>query len=182
MKWFLCFAGFLFLLFVSCVETEPVSPIPEIEFKSYDLGPAYDSLLDQYFLVGNLEFSFIDGDADFGIDYAYDKEAPDDYNYNVFLKAYEKVDTNYFPIEFDTTNPPLNYRITRDTPLDRVGQNKTVKGFIRIDMYFFVIPPYDTMKFDFYITDRAMNKSNIESTTDIGFKGVELPQNDQDNF
>jgi hypothetical protein len=63
----------------------------------------------------------------------------------------------------------------RDTPLDRVGQNKTVKGFIRIEMYFFVIPEYDTIRYDFYIVDRALNKSNIESTSDIGFKGITLP-------
>ncbi len=169
--------GLLTLLLSGCIETEPVSPIPEIDFKNYTLGPAYDSLLDQYLLVGKLEFGFIDGNADFGINRPFDSGAPDEYNYNVFISAFEKIDSSYIPVEFDSTNPPLNYRITRDTPLDRVGQNKTVKGVIRIDMYFFIIPPYDTLRFDFYITDRAMNKSNVESTTDIGFRGVELPQN-----
>jgi hypothetical protein len=159
----------------ACVETEPVSPIPGIGFESYELGHAYDSLLDQYRLVGRLEFSFIDGDADFGIETNFDTLADDLYNYNVFISAFQKIDTNYIPVEFDTTYPPLNYRILRATPLDRVGQNKTVKGFIRIDMPFAVIPEYDTLRFDFYITDRAFNKSNVESTSDIGFKGVELP-------
>lgn len=165
--------SFLVLL-ASCIETEPVSPIPEVEFKSYDLFEAVDTL-GNHLIVGKLEFSFVDGDADFGMDGIWDTVTWNELNYNVFLKPYEKIDTLYFPIPDDSTKPPPYYRVLRDTPLDRVGQNKTVKGFIRIEMYFFVIPDYDTIRYDFYIVDRALNKSNIESTSDIGFKGITLP-------
>jgi hypothetical protein len=161
------------VLLTACVKTEPVSPVPEISFKSYDLMQAVDSL-GNHLLVGKLEFSFIDGDADFGMEYTLDTVTWNEMNYNVFLKPYEKVDTLYYPIPDDSSKPPPYYRIMRDTPLDRVGQNKTVKGFIRIDMYFFVIPDYDTVRYDFYIVDRALNKSNVESTSDIGFKGISL--------
>jgi hypothetical protein len=161
------------VLFSACIETEPVSPIPEIEFKSYEMFEAVDTL-GNHLIVGKLELSFIDGDADFGMENIWDTVTWNELNYNVFLKPYEKIDTLYYPIPDDSTKPPPYYRVMRDTPLDRVGQNKTVKGFIRIDMYFFIIPDYDTLRYDFYIVDRALNKSNIESTSDIGFKGITL--------
>lgn len=168
--------GFILLsaAFYSCIETEPVSPIPEVKFETYDLAMGMDSL-GNHLLIGNLEFSFIDGDADFGMDGIWDTVTWNELNYNVFLKSHEKIDTLYYPIPDDSTKPPPYYRVMRDTPLDRVGQNKTVKGFIRIEMYFFVIPDYDTIRYDFHIVDRALNKSNIESTSDIGFKGITLP-------
>jgi hypothetical protein len=161
-------------LILACIKTEPVSPIPEVEFKNYELFEAVDTL-GNHLIVGKLEFSFIDGDADFGMDGLWDTVTWNERNYNVFLKPYEKIDTLYYPIPDDSTKPPPYYRVMRDTPLDRVGQNKTVKGFIRIEMYFFIIPEYDTLRYDFYIVDRALNKSNIESTSDIGFKGISLP-------
>ena len=170
------------LIFSACIKTEPVSPIPEIEFISYDLQEAWDTLGNPL-IIGRVEFSFIDGDADFGLEYQWvDSTGWDERNYNVFFKPYEKIDSLYFRIpddtvgkEFPNYNPPPYYKVWRDTPLDRVGQNKTVKGFIRINMQFYEIPDYDTIRYDFYITDRAGNKSNVESTSDIGFKGIELP-------
>ena len=162
------------IAFYACIETEPVSPIPEVEFKSYDLALGVDSL-GNHLLIGDLEFSFIDGDANFGMDGIWDTVTWNELNYNVFLKPYEKIDTLYYLIPDDSSKPPPYYRVMRDTPLDRVGQNKTVQGFIRIEMYFFIIPEYDTIRYDFYIVDRALNKSNIESTSDIGFQGITLP-------
>lgn len=158
----------------ACIKTEPVSPVPEVEFTTYELVEAIDTLGNPL-IIGKLEFSFIDGDADFGMDGLWDTVTWNEMNYNVFLKPYEKIDTLYYPIPDDSSKPPPYYRIMRDTPLDRVGQNKTVKGFIRIEMYFFILPEYDTIRYDFYIVDRALNKSNIESTSDIGFKGITLP-------
>lgn len=51
------------LVWFSCVEIEPVSPIPEITFKSLTQG--IDTSMNQ--VVGILKFDFIDGDADIGI-------------------------------------------------------------------------------------------------------------------
>jgi hypothetical protein len=61
------------------------------------------------------------------------------------------------------------YFISKHEQLNRVGQNKTVKGEIKVQIYYFLAPPYDTIRYDFYIVDRNGNKSNIESTTDIAF-------------
>jgi hypothetical protein len=53
--------------------------------------------------------------------------------------------------------------------MDRVGQDKTLKGEISVKIQYQVVPPYDTIKYDFYVRDRAYNKSNVASTTDITF-------------
>ncbi len=93
------------ILFVvhACIKTEPVSPVPEITFNSYELSVAYDTLLEQNILIGKLEFSFIDGDADIGMYYLEDTVAWNENNYNLFLTPYEKVEGEYFLIEPDSS-------------------------------------------------------------------------------
>jgi hypothetical protein len=59
------------------------------------------------------------------------------------------------------------YTIKKDDMLDRNGQ--AVKGEISVEIQYILLPPFDTMKYEFYIMDRAGNKSNIESTSDIPF-------------
>jgi hypothetical protein len=158
----------LFILSYACLETDPISPVPEITFTNIELGIIYDSKLNQDILAATLEFEFKDGDADFGTyeEIAKDSTLPDSIKYNLFLIDYYKLDSIYYLIEHDTNNPPLNYTIFHDPKLDRVGQNKTVKGNITLTII--DLPVYDTIKFDFYIRDRAGNKSNIESTSDLG--------------
>ena len=66
---------------------------------------------------------------------------------------------------FDTI--PMHQWIRYDQKLDRVGQNKTVKGIIRSDIQIASHQDLkDTFRLEFYIRDRALNKSNIEYTID----------------
>jgi hypothetical protein len=157
----------------ACVKTEPVSPVPQVTFISLQLTEAYDSALGNTIKVGILEFSFVDGDADIGLKTSFDSAKPTTYNYNVFLYPFKKENGAFSRIDIDTTDlssPPPFYRIEWDSKFVRVGQNKTIKGTIKINIEYFVIPSYDTIKYDFFILDRAMHKSNIESTSDIGFR------------
>jgi hypothetical protein len=163
----------LTLLVYGCLKTEPVSRIPQITFKSFQLYDYIDTLLGNKIKRGVLEFSFIDGDADIGIITPFDSNQPPEFNYNVFLFPFKKVDGRYIKIDIDTTgkvSPPPFYRIEFDPKLTRVGQNKTIKGIISINIDYYVLPDYDTLRYDFYITDRAMHKSNIDSTSDVGFR------------
>lgn len=153
----------------ACIETEPVSPVPEVTFTSIELVNIIDSSLGNPNLKGAiLIFEFIDGDADFGVyeGVAADTTLPDSIRYNLFLSPFYKFDGTYFLIEPDTNNPPPYYSIFYNQKLDRVGQNKTVKGNITLTIV--DLPLYDTIKYDFHIRDRAGNKSNIESTADLG--------------
>ncbi|MBN2348979.1 MAG: hypothetical protein JXJ22_09090 [Bacteroidales bacterium] len=162
----------IIVLTTACQPIEKVSPVPEIEFKSFDLSERIDPTLENKEIVGELEISFIDGDADLGVyeEVAADTTLPDSIRKNLFLTIFEKVDGNYFEIEADSTLPDNFYTIPYDEKLDRVGQNKTVKGIIKVDISFFFEPPYDTMRYEVYIRDRALNKSNVVTTTDFAVK------------
>ena len=40
---------------------------------------------------------------------------------------------------------------------------------MKISIQYSIIPSQDTLRYEFYIRDRAMNQSNMAYTTDIGF-------------
>jgi hypothetical protein len=175
MKKLVLIVGAMLLIAYGCIKVEPVSIVPHITFKGFKLFEAIDTSLGNHILRGVLEFSFIDGDADIGMDGAIDTaDINSENNYNLFFIPYQKIGSNYYPIELDTLLPKPYYRIDHNIKMDRVGQNKTLKGTISVNIDYYLVPQYDTIRYDFYILDRAKNKSNIESTTDIGFKGITL--------
>jgi hypothetical protein len=175
MKLHLILIGIVVLFLLGCVKTEPVSTIPEITFKSFALQYEIDTSLDNEVLVGKLEFSFIDGDANIGLaENVYgNTKLPDSVRYNIFLFPYEKVDGHYNEIPLDTIGeiktPPF-FIIKANDKLKREGQNKTIKGVVTVSIEYFIVPDYDTMRYEFFIRDNAGNKSNVEVTSDIAFK------------
>ena len=64
------------------------------------------------------------------------------------------------PIQIDDIKIPLNYRIPYMEP---EGQDPSLKGEIKVE-FLYILFKYDTLLYDFYITDRAENESNVEST------------------
>jgi len=155
------------VLIPGCEMPETISPVPEITYKSFLLENYRDSLGNQGKL-GTLKFDFIDGDADIGsIVYDYDTtEESLEKKYNVFLIPFEKLPDGYYD---SVETQPLKYIIRFNEKLNRVGQNKTVKGEIEISIQYAIIPPQDTLRYEFYIVDRARHRSNLEYTSDIGF-------------
>jgi hypothetical protein len=147
------------LVLSSCERIDKVSDVPEIKFRSFTLFDK-DTLTFQI-KVGEMVFSFIDGNADFGV-----LENSQD-TLNLFLTPFHKVNMAYEPLNVDTFG--RKYAVLNDEALVRVGQNKTIKGEIKLQIYYFVIPPFDTIRYDFYIMDRAGHKSNVASTSDITF-------------
>jgi hypothetical protein len=147
------------LVLSTCEPIDKVSDVPEIKFKSFTL---YDKdTLTFQIKVGEIVFSFIDGNADFGV-------LPNSQDtLNLFLTPFHKVNMAYEPLNVDTFG--RKYAVMNDEALVRIGQNKTVKGEIKLQIYYFVIPPFDTIRYDFYIVDRAGHQSNVASTSDISF-------------
>lgn len=151
---------------VSCKKIEKYSEIPEIEFKSYTLSDhlLYDpSALGFPYVLGTLTFEFKDGDGDFG-EILVDNAKID--TNNLFMSFFEKIDGEFYLVtEYDTLfDRPIEY----DERMAREGQNKLLKG--EIEVYDQFIPnnfPHDTFLFEFYIIDRARNKSNVERTNEI---------------
>jgi hypothetical protein len=67
----------------------------------------------------------------------------------------------YFPVDTPEIGTPFYFRTKYIEP---IGQNKTLKCTIYINLDFDIPSSWDTVKFDFFMYDRALNKSNIEST------------------
>jgi len=59
---------------------------------------------------------------------------------------------------------PSPYRIPY---MVRLGVNKILKGTISVTFLYLFYSPGDTIKYDFYIKDRALNESNVASTSEI---------------
>jgi hypothetical protein len=155
--------GIFLACFLSCQKIESISEIPYIEFKSFDLKDTID-ILGNEVKIGELVFKFEDGDGNIGVGQA-DSLYPDTTNYNLFFTLFEKIDGQFQLVDEDDLETSLNYRIPY---IENVGQNKTLKGEIKVDFYYLLML-YDTIKYEFYILDRADNKSNVETTREISF-------------
>ena len=176
------FLAIVSLVFWRCQKIEKVSDIPEIEFKSLTFEKQLDTL--GYNTLATIEFSFIDGNADLGVydEINADSSLPDSMRYGIFINFYEKLNGSYiqryFVQEIDSfpylDTLTLNMLLPYDEKLDRTGQNKTVSGIIRAGITLTTSLPYDTMRFEFYIRDRALNKSNVQYTTDFTNSDLDL--------
>ncbi len=156
--------GVVMAFFFSCQKVESLSEIPYIEFKSFELRDTID-ILGNPGKIGELIFKFEDGDGDIGLEQP-DSLSSDTTAYNLFLTLFEKIDGQYQKVDEEDLETPLNYRIPY---IENIGQNKTLKGEIKVEFYYYLLMLYDTIKYEFYIVDRALHSSNIETTTEIVF-------------
>ncbi len=149
----------LFVLSASfCERPETYSEIPSIKFKEFILKDTIDAL-DNPIKKGTLVFTFIDGDGDIGL-MPQDTTYPFDstHYYNLFLDGY------YYEngvVVADSPSVPLYYRVPYIEPQ---GQNKVLKGTIKVDIIYNFPIVHDSIFYKFYILDRKFHKSNVEQT------------------
>ena len=144
----------------SCRKIEQLSAVPHIEFTSFSVFDTLD-ILGNNSKGGRLRFHFEDGDGDLGLN-APSLIQPD--STNLFFTLYRKVGGVMVPAQDDDPLKPASYRIPY---MERLGQNKILKGTISITFLYLFYLPTDTIRYDFYIEDRALNKSNVASTSEI---------------
>jgi hypothetical protein len=137
--------------FTACLKKETASPIPLIEFKDFQANKD----------TANLLFLFTDGDGDIGLTQS-DTVPPN--NYNCFIAYLEKQNgvwvKRQLPFDF-------NYRIP---VVNTSNKKKTIKGEIKIAIkpyYYDPFSAYDTIKYEIYIVDKSLNKSNVINTPEI---------------
>ncbi len=153
------FIVIILFLFCRCVEIEEYSEIPDISFKSITVTDTVDGLLNPAYRV-DLKFDVVDGDGDIGL-HTYDTAAPHDVNF--FLKLYQIEDGIMNEVTMQT---PLNGRI----PYIQIdGQNTTLSAEIHRISYYTKPVPWDSVKFEFYIKDRALHSSNIDTSITVYF-------------
>jgi len=145
---------------VSCRPIESLPPEPYIEFTSFEIFDTTD-ILGNVAKGGRLKFYFEDGDGDLGLK---DPTGTQDDTTNLFLKLYRKENGVMVPATGNDPLEPSDYRIPYMT---RLGQNKILKGTIAATFMYLFYTPSDTIMYDFYIVDRALNESNVASTSEI---------------
>jgi hypothetical protein len=153
------------LALAGCPTPRTLPDVPRVEFKSFILEKKINAL-NQEILTGTLTFDFEDGDGDIGFEASPDSlDAPDSVKYNLFLTLHEMVNGVYRKVD---TSELLSLPYYRIPPLDREGQNKTLKGEISVDIEYFKID-YDTLRYSFYLLDREYHRSNVDTTDQIVF-------------
>ncbi len=146
----------------SCKKIEQIPSVPEIEYISFQIFDTTD-ILGNKAKGGRLKFSFQDGDGDLGMhEQAGQTLDSNDLNITLFRKI-----QGVMTIVPDTVLDPLKVSSFRIPYMERTGQNKILKGKIDVIFLYQFYTVEDTIKYDFYIKDRASNKSNVVSTNEI---------------
>jgi hypothetical protein len=149
---FLIFSA-IFLL-STCKKITTLPPEPHIEYSNFSVFDTLD-ILGNHSKGGRLRFHFEDGDGDVGLDAPTDGQVD---STNLFLTLYRKIHGEM------VADPKIAaYRIPY---MERLGRDKILKGTISIT-FIYTFFPADTISYDFYIKDRALNSSNVASTNEI---------------
>lgn len=158
---YLVISFFLFLAAVSCIKIQTLPPEPYIEFVSFAVFDTVD-ILGNPSKGGRLKFYFEDGDGDLGLP---PPSSQHDYDtVNLFFALYRKTDGVMNPAPDNDPLKPSAYRIPY---MERLGQNKILKGYISVTFLYLFYSEDDIIKYNFYIKDRADNVSNTASTSEI---------------
>ena len=144
----------------SCRKIEQLSAVPQIEYTSFKVFDTTD-ILGNRSKGGRLKFHFVDGDGDVGL--ATPSMAQTD-STNLFLTLFRKIGGT---MEAAPDNDPLKPSAYRIPYMERLGQNKMLKGTISVTFLYLFYTSTDTIRYDFYIKDRSQNESNVVSSSDI---------------
>ncbi|MGQ9620871.1 MAG: hypothetical protein ACUVTX_07805, partial [Bacteroidales bacterium] len=136
------------IIISSCREIEQLPPEPSISFRSFEVYDTSDIMGNQI-KGGRLKFYFEDGDGDLGMSaqgYAeYD-------TVNLYITLLREKEGEILPAPDNDPLKPTGYRIPY---LERTGQNKILKGIIKVNFYYYLFSPADTIYYEFYVKDRA---------------------------
>ena len=162
---FAFFIGFASLLFTfGCEKEETYSDIPEITYLSYKTEKGFDIIGNKVWLC-SIKFDFTDGDGDFGI---YDSSST---LKNCFFTQFNKIDGTFVEVITIYPQVPPSFGIPFVEP---TGNKKQQKGTVTLVIALFPNPynlqlPSDTIKYRFYVKDRALHISDTIETEEIVF-------------
>ncbi len=150
-----------FLILFSCRKKENYPDTPHIEFKSFSKiqnATIYDD-------KGIVTLSFTDGNGDIGLAMGdtfspYSPGSP--YYYNFFIQYFERQMGVWTKVE-----PPLPFN-ARIPLINPSGKEMPLSGDLQMEIYINnPLSTYDTIRFELYILDRALNQSNSITTPEI---------------
>jgi hypothetical protein len=144
----------------NCTKIASLPPVPHIEYKSFQVFDTVD-ILGNSAKGGRLTFTFEDGDGDIGV---HPPTAEEIDTNNLIIKLYRKTNGKMVLAPDNDPLKPSDYRIPY---MERLGQNKILKGTIDVTFLYLFYSLSDTIRYDFHILDRALNESNEVSTNEI---------------
>jgi hypothetical protein len=142
----------------SCDDIQTLPGRPYIEYNSFTVFDTTD-ILGNTIKGGRLKFYFEDGDGDLGLPDPIPGQEFD--SINLFMKLYRMNNGLIAPAPDDDPLNPTGFRIPY---MVRTGVNRILKGNISVVFQYLFYTEEDTIKYDFFIKDRAENISNIVST------------------
>jgi hypothetical protein len=150
---------FTVFIVASCGKIETLQPEPRVEYTNFTVFDTTD-LLGNQIMGGRLKFYFEDGDGNLGLEAPEDTDESD--TINLFVTLY-RMNDGEFTIAPD--NDPFRTTGFRIPYMERTGQNKILKGNITVTFSYLFYSAEDSIRYDFYVKDRAGNLSNIASTS-----------------
>jgi hypothetical protein len=147
---------------MSCGKIRQIPPEPYIEFRSFELFDTLDALGNTT-KAANVKIYFEDGDGDIGLTQPVEGETD---TLNLFFNAFLKKNGVFEPSGTTDIIKSTSFRVPY---IDRPGQYKILQGTIDVIIYYYLFNPNDTVKYEFYLKDRAGNLSNIDETCEITF-------------
>jgi hypothetical protein len=151
------------LFLSSCLKQEEFPNRPDIEYLGFVPNTQATSKFDS---LGFVKFSFTDGDGDLGLGDS-DNESPfalgDPYYFNLFVRYFERQNGTFVEVI-----PPgiINVRFER---LTSEGGNGSLQGEMNVGIRASGISPFDTVRYEMYIVDRALNHSDTIMTEPLVF-------------
>ena len=150
----------VFVLF-SCGKIETLPAIPSIKFTNFQIFDTID-ILGNTAKGGRLKFDFEDGDGNVGLPAPVEGQQQD--STNLFFTLYRVRNGVETLAAADDPLKPSNYRIPF---MEKTGQNKILRGSISVTFLYLFYSESDTIRYEFYLKDRADNSSNTASTGKI---------------
>lgn len=147
----------------SCGKIRQIPPEPYIEFQKMELFDTIEPQLGNPAMAARVTFYFEDGDGDIGIDQPVSDESD---TLNLFFEAFLKKDGVFVEPSPDDRVRSTSFRIPY---IEKPGQNKIIQGTMEIILFYYFFNESDTVKYEFYLKDRAGNISNREETCEMPF-------------
>lgn len=148
------------ILVSACLPKVDYPDQPQIEYIGFIPGNSAN-IADS---VGVVQISFTDGDGDLGLEPSDTNgvfHQDSTYYFNLFVNYFEKKEGVF---ELITPVFPNHVRIPNLTP---TGSDKTLEGEMNVGVFADFTSPYDTVKWELYLVDRALHHSNVVSTHEI---------------
>lgn len=149
------------VVWTGCLKREEFPNEPKLEYIGFVPNPNPTSQADS---IGFVRFRFTDGDGDLGLNPADtfgDFAQGQFYYHNLFVHYLEKQNGEY--VEFVPVFP-FHSRFRSLTPS---GGDKSLQGIMDVGVFARPGTQWDTVRYEIFIVDRALNHSDTIVTEDI---------------